>query len=142
MRLISSSRITSAGRQRTELGDELAGRRVDHLKADDLGRLQVGAALEARELRVADRGEDDAEERLADARHAAQQQVAGVDLPLLVLVVGGRNLRQQHDVGEGLFGVVADEGVARLGDDGVVQVDGFLEFWMHELCIIPAQACP
>ena len=30
--------------ERTELGDQLAGRRVDHLKADDLGRLQVGAA--------------------------------------------------------------------------------------------------
>ena len=94
--------MTSADGERTELGDQLAGRRVDHLEADDFGRLQVGAALDARELGVADRGEDHAEERLADARHAAQQQVAGVDLPLLVLVVGGRNLRQQHDVGQGL----------------------------------------
>ena len=62
--------------ERPELGDELAGGRVDHLKADDLGGLQVGAPLEAGELRVADGGEDDAEERLADARHAAQQQIA------------------------------------------------------------------
>ena len=118
-------------RQRAELGDELAGRRVDHLEADDFGRLQVGAALEARELGVADRGEDDAEERLADARHAAQQQVAGVDLPLFVLVVGGRNFRQQHDVGERLRGVVADERLAAFGDDGVVEIDGFLEVRVH-----------
>ena len=124
--------MTSRRRERTELGDELAGRRIDHLEADDLGRLQVGAALDARELRVADGGEDDAEERLADAGHAAQQQVAGVDLPLLVLVVGRRNLRQQHDVGERLLGVVADERLAGLGDDGVVQVDGFLELRMHD----------
>ena len=94
--------MTSADGQRTELGDELAGGRVDHLEADDLGGLQVGAALDARELGVADRRENDAEEGLADAGHAAQQQVAGVDLPLLLLVVGGRNLRQQHDVGERL----------------------------------------
>ena len=107
-------------RERTELGHELAGRRVDHLEADDLGRLQIGASLDARELRVADRREDDAEKRLADAGHAAQQQVAGVDLPLLVLVVGRRNLRQQHDVGERLFGVVADERVAGFGDDRLV----------------------
>ena len=118
-------------RHRTELGDQLAGRRIDHLEADHLGRLQVGAALEARELGVADRREDHAEERLADARHAAQQQVAGVDLPLLALVVGGRNFRQQHDVGERLGGVVADERLAALGDDGVVKIDGFLEVWVH-----------
>ena len=117
--------------ERTELGDELAGRRVDHLEADDLGRLQVGAALQARELRVADRREDHAEKRLADARHAAQQQVAGVDLPLLILVVGGRDLRQQHDVGEGLFRFVADQRVACFGHDGFVQVDGFLKLRMH-----------
>ena len=131
MRLISSSRMTSAGGQRAELGDELAGRRVDHLEADDLGRLQVGAALDARELRAADRGEDDAEKRLADARDAAQQQVAGVDLALLVLVVRRRNFRQQHDVGERLLGLVADERVAGLGDDGFVEIDGFLQLRMH-----------
>ena len=62
-------------RHRPELGDQLAGRRVDHLKADDFGRLQVGAALDARELGVADRGEDDAEKRLADAR--ARRAAAG-----------------------------------------------------------------
>ena len=33
--------------ERTELGHQLAGRRVDHLEADDFGRLQVGAALDA-----------------------------------------------------------------------------------------------
>ena len=101
-------------RERAELGHQLAGRRVDHLEADDLGRLQVGASLQADELRVADRGEDDAEERLADARHAAQQQVAGVDLSLLLLVVRGRNLRHQHDVGERLGGVVARPAPCRL----------------------------
>ena len=118
-------------RQRPELGDQLAGRRVDHLEADDFGRLQVGAALDARELGVADGGEDDAEERLADAGHAAQQQVAGVDLALLLLVVRGRNLRQQHDVGERLGRVVADERLAAFGDDRLVKVDGFLEVRMH-----------
>ena len=118
-------------RQRAELGDERAGRRVDHLKADHFGRLQVGAALEARELRVADRRQDDAEERLADAGHAAQQQVAGVDLPLLALVVGGRDFREQHDVGQRLGRVVPDERLAAFGDDGVVKVDGFCEVSMH-----------
>ncbi len=86
--------------QRPELGDQLAGGRVDHLEADDFGRLQVGAALQARELRVADGREDDAEERLADAGHAAQQQVAGADLALFLLVVGRGNFGQQDDVGE------------------------------------------
>ena len=128
-------------RQRTELGDERAGRRVDHLEADDFGRLQVGAALDARELGVADRGEDDAEERLADAGHAAQQQVAGVDLPLLVLVVGGRNLRQQDDVGERLRGVVTDERLAAFGDDGVVKVDGFFEVRMHDTAFAGPAEC-
>ena len=61
--------------ERPELGDERAGRRVDHLKADDFGRLQVGASLEPRELRVADRRENHAEERLADAR--ARRAAAG-----------------------------------------------------------------
>ena len=69
-------------RHRAELRHQLAGRRIDHLKADDFGRLQIGAALDARELGVADRGQDHAEEGLADAGHTAQQQVAGVDLPL------------------------------------------------------------
>ena len=68
--------------------------------------------------------------------HAAQQQVAGVDLPLLVLVVGGRDLRQQDDVGERLRRVVADERLAAFGDDGVVEVDGFREIWMHEPVIL------
>ena len=113
-------------RERAELGDELAGRRVDHLESDHFGRLQVGAALEPRELRAADRGEDDAEEGLADARHAAQEQISGVHLTLVVLVVGGRNFGQQHDVGEGFLGFVADQRVAGLGNDRFVQVDGFL----------------
>ena len=117
--------------ERPELGDELARRRVDHLKADDLGRLQVGASLDARELRVADGGEDDAKERLAHARNAAQQQVAGVDLPFLILVVGRRDFRQQNDVGQRLFGLVANERLARLGDDRLVQVDGLLKLRMH-----------
>ncbi len=118
-------------RHRPELGDQLAGRRVDHLEADHFGRLQVGAPLEAREFGVADGGEDDAEERLADARHAAQQQVAGVHLTLFALVVGGRNFRHQDDVGEGLGGVVADECFATFFDDGLVKVDRFLEVRMH-----------
>ena len=123
--------MTSASTQRTELGHHLAGRRVDHLEADDFGRLQVGAALDARELRVADRGENDAEERLADAGHAAQEQVAGVDLPLLLLVVRRRDLRHQHDVGEGLGRVVADERFPAFGDDRLVETDGLFEVWMH-----------
>ena len=104
-------------RQRPELGLERAGRRVDHLEADDFGRLQIGAALQPRELGVADGREDDAEERLADAGHAAQQEVAGVDLPLFGFVVGGRNLGEQDDVGDGLGGVVADQRLAALGED-------------------------
>ena len=118
-------------RQRPELGRQLAGGRVDHLEADDFGRLQVGAALDARELRVADGGEDDAEKRLPDARDAAQEQVAGVDLALLLLVVGRRDFRQQHDVGERLGGVVADERLAALGDDRLVKGDGFFEIRMQ-----------
>jgi hypothetical protein len=106
--------------ERTELGHELAGRRVDHLKPDDLRRLQIGAALNTRELGAADRGEDDAEECLADAGYAAQQQVAGVDLPLLVLVVRRRNLGEEHDIGQRLFRLIADESVARFGDDRLV----------------------
>ena len=116
---------------RPEFGDQGAGGRVDHLEADHFGRLQVGAPLEAGELGVADGGEDDAEERLADARYAAQEQVAGVHLTLLPLVVGGRDFRQQHDVGERFGGVVADQRLAAFRDDGLVKVDGFLEVWMH-----------
>ena len=123
--------------ERTELGHELAGGRVDHLKADDLGRLQVGAALEAGELRVADRGQDDAEKRLPDARDAAQQQVAGIDLPLLILVIRGRNLREQDNVRERLLGVVADQGIARFRDDFPVQIDRLLQLRVHDPRIIP-----
>src|SRR5688572_31487876 len=53
-----------------------------------LFRSEIGTALDARELRVADCGKDDAEERFADAGHAAQQQVAGVDLAVGSLVIG------------------------------------------------------
>ena len=60
-------------------------------------------------------------------------RLPGVDLPFLVLVVGRRNLRQQHDVGERLFRFVADERFARLGDDRFVEIDGFLELWMHDI---------
>jgi hypothetical protein len=76
MRLISSSRMTSAEASGPNSVIDLAGGGVDHLEADDLGGLQVGAPLDAGELRVADGGEDHAEEGLAHARHAAQQQVA------------------------------------------------------------------
>jgi hypothetical protein len=120
------------GRERAELGDELPGRRVDHLEADDFRRLQVGASLQPRERRVADGGEDDTEKGLPDARHAAQQKVAGVDLPLLILVVGGRNFREQHDVGERFFGVVPDKGVAGFRNDRLVQIQGFLKLRVHE----------
>ena len=64
--------------------------------------------------------------------HAAQQQVAGVDLALFVLVVGGRDFRQQHDVGERLGRVVADQRLAAFRDDGFVEVDGFFEVRMHQ----------
>ena len=68
-------------RQRSELGDEGAGGRIDHLKADDFGGLQVGAPLNTGEFRCTDGGENHAEECLADAGNAAQQQVARIDLP-------------------------------------------------------------
>jgi hypothetical protein len=112
--------------ERAELGDEGARCGVNHLEADDFGRLQVGASLDAGKLRVADRRDDDAEKRFADAGHAAQEKVAGVDLPLLVLVVGRRNLRHEDDVGERLFRLVSDERLAGFGDDGLVKFDGFL----------------
>ncbi len=117
--------------QRAELGDELAGGRVDHLEADHLGRLQVGAALDAGELGVRDGRQDHAEESLAYARDAPDEQVAGVDLPVLLLVVGGRDLRQQHDVGQGLGRFVADQGLAPFGQDGMMESNGFGEIWMH-----------
>ena len=41
------------------------------------------------------------------------------------LVVGGRNLRQQDDVGERLRRVVADQRLAALGDDRLVKCDRF-----------------
>ena len=129
-------------RQRTELGHQRAGRRVDHLEPDHLGRLQVGAALDACELGVADRREDDAEERLADARHAAQQEVAGVDLALLVLVVGRRNLGQKHDVGQRLRRLVSDERLASFRDDRFVKRDSFLEVWMHWTALVAAGRKP
>ena len=81
MRLISSSRITSA----EAIGPNsvtMAGGRVDHLEADHLGGLEVGAALDSREAGVADRREDHAEEGLADAGNTPQEEVAGVHLPL------------------------------------------------------------
>jgi hypothetical protein len=92
---------------------------------------KVGASLDARELGIADRREDDAEERLADARHAAQQQVAGVDLPLLLLVVSGWNLRQEDDVGQDLGLGITDEGLATFRENGFVEGDRFLEVRMH-----------
>ena len=61
-----------------------------------------------------------------------KQQVAGVDLPLLVLVVGRRNLGEQDDVRERLGGVVTDERLAAFRDDGLVELDGFLEVRMHD----------
>src|SRR5262249_53684241 len=109
--------------QRTEFRDELARRRIDHLKTDDFCRLQVRTSLETRELRVTDRGQNDAEERLSHARHAAQQEVAGVDLTLLVLVVSRRNLREQDDVCERFGGVVTDERLAAFFNNGVVELD-------------------
>src|SRR5262249_31746942 len=105
---------------------------------DHFSRLQVRTSLEADEFRVADRGEDDAEKRLAHAWDAAQQQVAGVDLSLVSLVVGGRDFRHQHDVGECLRGVVADERFAALGDDRFVEADGLFEVCVHKsaLCYL------
>jgi hypothetical protein len=120
-------------REGAELSDERARRGVDHLKADDLGRLQVGTALDARKLRVADGGDDDAEKCLADARHTAQKQVARVHLALLVLVVRRRNFRHQHDVGERLLPFISDERLAGFGDDGFVKFDGFVQLRMHDI---------
>jgi hypothetical protein len=71
------------------------------------------------------RGENHAEKCLADAWNTAQEEVAGVDLAVRFLVVRGRNLRQQHDVGQGLGCFVPDERFAAFGDDGVVKLNGF-----------------
>ena len=119
-------------RQRAELGEELAGRGVDHLEPDDLGRLHVGPALDAGELRVADRRQDDAEEGLADAGDAPQQQVAGVDLALLLLVVGRGNFGEENDVRQDLGEVVSHQGLGALREDGLVEGDGFFEIRMHD----------
>ena len=78
-------------RERSNLRHQLAGGRIDHLKTDDFGRLQVGTSLQSRKLGIADRGQDHAKEGLPHAGHAAQQQIARVDLPFLSLVVGRRN---------------------------------------------------
>jgi hypothetical protein len=64
-------------------------------------------------------------------RHAAQQQVAGVDLALLLLVVRGRNFRQQHDVCQRFGGFVADERLAAFGDDRLVEADSLFEVCVH-----------
>jgi hypothetical protein len=114
------------GRERAELRHQLAGGRVDHLEPDDLGRLQVGAPLQPHELRIADRRQDDAEKRLTDAGHAAQEQVAGVHLALLLLVVRGWDLRHQDDVGERFRSVVANERFPAFGDDLLVKCNSFL----------------
>jgi hypothetical protein len=114
-------------RQWSEFRNEFARRRVDHLEADDLGWLQVGPTLEARELRAADRGQDDPEECLPDSRYASKQQVAGVDLALVVLVVRGRYFRQQDHVGERFLALVSHQRLATFGDDGLMKVDGFLK---------------
>ena len=74
-----------------ELRHQGAGGRVDHLEADHFRGLEVGAALDAGELGVADGGENHAEEGLADTGHTAQQEIARVDLTLFVFVVGRRN---------------------------------------------------
>jgi hypothetical protein len=93
--------------------------------------LQVGAPLDAGELRVGDCRQDHPEERLADPGHASDEQVARIHLPVLFLVVGRRDLGEQHDVGEGLRGFVADQGLAAFGQHGVVEGDGFGEVWVH-----------
>ncbi len=137
MRLISSRRMTSADASgpNSVMNAPVAGLII--WKPDDFGGLQVGAPLDARELRVADRRDDDAEERLADARHAPQQQVAGVHLALLVLVVRRRNLRHQHDVGERLFPLVSNERLAGFGDDALRETRWLLSaqdarYWSSE----------
>ena len=119
------------GGERTELGHQLAGGGVDHLEADHFGRLQVGASLQPHEFGIADRGQDDAEKRLADAGNAAEQQVARIHLALLLLVVRRRDLRHQDHVGQRLGGVVADQGLAAFGHDFFMKANGFLEVSMH-----------
>ena len=120
MRLISS-----------ELGEKLAGGRIDHLEADHFGRLQVGASLKAGEFGAADRRQDHAEEGLTDAWNPTKQQVAGIDLTLCLLVVGGGNLGQEHHVSQGLFPVVSDQSLGPFGHDGFVEVDGVLKVGIH-----------
>ncbi len=47
------------------------------------------------------------------------------------LVVGGGNLRQQDDVGDGLGEFVADQGARAFGKDGMVEVEGFLKIGVY-----------
>jgi len=136
MRLISSRRMTSALRQRTEFGHQFAGGRIDHLEADDFGRLQVRAPLNAHEFGVADRREDDAEERLADARDAR----ATAGLPALTwrcsfIVVRGRDLRHQHDVWRALLAVCRSRRAPfRLPRRSISwKPDGLFEVRMHQM---------
>ena len=113
--------------QRAELGLQGAGRGIDHLKAHDFRRLQVCAALNTRELRSADRGENHAKERFAHSRHATQKQVARVHLTALIAVVARGNFREQHDVRERLLRAIADERLASLSDYCLMKLDGFLQ---------------
>ena len=103
--------------ERAELGDERAGCRIDHLEADDFGGLQVGAALKPGKFRVADSREDHAEEGLANARYAAQQEIPGIDLSLPLSIVGRWNLGQEDDVRQRLLGPVSDQRLVGLGHD-------------------------
>src|SRR5262249_5266721 len=66
-----------------------------------------------------------------DAWHPAQQEITGIDLPVLLFVISGRNFGEQHDVGERLGGVVPDERFAAFRNDGVVEVNRFREVPVH-----------
>src|SRR5256885_416480 len=68
--------------------------------------------------------------------------VAIVHLALFALVVGGRNLGEQDDVGERLRRVVADERLASFRDDRLVEVDSFLEVLMHGRKSYPSGPVP
>ena len=92
-----------------------------------LGRLQVGPSLQPREFRIADRGENHPEEGLPDPWHPSQQQVARVDLPRLILVVRGRDFRQQDDISQSFLGLVADQRLAAFLDNRLMKLDRFLK---------------
>ncbi len=84
------------------------GRLHDHVRAQDVGRHQVGRELDAGEFEIQRLGQRADQQRLAQARHAFQQAVPADEQA------------GQHAVDD--F-VVADDHAADLFADGLIAVD-------------------